>query len=125
MIPPCAQNVLQSFGSAAFVTSSTRTPALARQNVVVSPAMPVPMTSTGQCSRFLSGGTAREFILSVAGLQSGLLMKNHVDAGREALRRGAWAKARDAFAAAVKREPAAEALEGLGWALYWLDAIDD
>src|SRR5580765_4508053 len=52
MIPPCAQNVLQSFGSAAFVTSRTLIPAPARQNAVVSPAIPVPMTSTGQCLRF-------------------------------------------------------------------------
>src|ERR1051326_4436298 len=54
MIPPCAQNVLQSFGSAAFVTSRTLMPALASAKAVVSPAIPVPMTSAGKWSRFLS-----------------------------------------------------------------------
>src|ERR1043165_5159657 len=54
MIPPCAQNVLQSFGSADFVTRRTLIPASARQSDVVRPAMPVPMTRTGQCSRCLS-----------------------------------------------------------------------
>src|ERR1043165_6456797 len=59
MIPPCAQNVLQSFGSADFVTSRTLIPAVARQSEVVSPAMPVPMTRTGQCSRFFILARAR------------------------------------------------------------------
>src|ERR1051326_6929746 len=63
MIPPCAQNVLQSFGSADFVTRRTLIPAVARQSAVVSPAMPVPMTRTGQCSRFFSAGTRRVFYL--------------------------------------------------------------
>src|SRR5437762_7925360 len=55
MIPPCAQNVLQSFGSAVLVTSRTLIPALARQNEAVSPAMPVPRTTTGKWERFWSG----------------------------------------------------------------------
>src|SRR2546430_1422268 len=54
MIPPCAQNVLQSFGSAVLVTSRTLIPALARQNEAVSPAMPVPRTTTGKWERFWS-----------------------------------------------------------------------
>src|SRR5205085_10591702 len=58
MIPPCAQNVLQSFGSADLVTRRTLIPAVARQSEVVRPAMPVPMTRTGQWSRLLRAGTA-------------------------------------------------------------------
>src|SRR5438045_480539 len=54
MIPPCAQKVLQSFGSAVLVTSRTLIPALARQNEAVSPAMPVPRTTTGKWERFWS-----------------------------------------------------------------------
>src|SRR5438045_9561519 len=55
MIPPCAQNVLQSFGSAVLVTSRTLIPALARQNDAVRPAIPVPRTTTGTWERFWSG----------------------------------------------------------------------
>ena len=43
-----------------------------------------------------------------------------VAAGREALSRGAWTDARDRFDAAVRAEESGEALEGLGWAGYWL-----
>jgi LuxR family maltose regulon positive regulatory protein len=45
--------------------------------------------------------------------------------GDAALRRGAWAEARDAFAAALSAEETAEALEGLGLASWWLDLADD
>jgi DNA-binding NarL/FixJ family response regulator len=41
-------------------------------------------------------------------------------AGTEALRRGAWREARDAFEAALERGESGEALEGLGWAGWWL-----
>src|SRR5947209_12959170 len=66
MIPPCAQNVLQSFGSAAFVISRQRIPAEARVNAVVSPAIPVPITIAGKCSRFLSLGNAGVLYLTGA-----------------------------------------------------------
>src|SRR5205814_5086235 len=54
MIPSWAQNVLQSFGSAVFVTRRTLIPALARQKAVVRPAMPVPRTRTGKWARLRS-----------------------------------------------------------------------
>jgi ATP/maltotriose-dependent transcriptional regulator MalT len=41
--------------------------------------------------------------------------------GRSALDRGAWEAARLAFEAALDEEETPEALEGLGWALFWLD----
>lgn len=41
--------------------------------------------------------------------------------GHEALARGAWEEARDAFQAELAREETAEALEGLGTAAWWLD----
>ena len=40
--------------------------------------------------------------------------------GREALARGAWPQAREAFEAALALEDAPEAWEGLGWAAWWL-----
>ncbi len=43
-----------------------------------------------------------------------------LEAGSEALRRGAWGEARAVFARVVAAAPSAEACEGLGWALYWL-----
>jgi DNA-binding CsgD family transcriptional regulator len=43
-----------------------------------------------------------------------------IAAGQAALARGAWAEARDLFQAALAREESAEALEGLGWAGWWL-----
>lgn len=43
-------------------------------------------------------------------------------AGRNALQRGGW---RDAKAAFQNAEPTAEALEGLGWSLYWLNAMEE
>ncbi len=45
-------------------------------------------------------------------------------AGDEALRRGAWPEARDAFADALRVRETPEALEGLGLASWWLDAAD-
>ena len=45
-------------------------------------------------------------------------------AGDEALRRGAWPEARDAFIAALGVRETPEALEGLGLAAWWLDAAD-
>jgi LuxR family maltose regulon positive regulatory protein len=47
-----------------------------------------------------------------------------VNAGRNALARGAWEKAKSAFEAALAREETAEALEGLGLASWWLDRGD-
>src|SRR6266446_3176272 len=46
MIPPCAQLVLVSLGSAARVTSVTGIPASARQRATVPPATPQPRIST-------------------------------------------------------------------------------
>lgn len=42
-----------------------------------------------------------------------------LEAGWEALRRGAWTEARESFDAAVAGSLTAEALEGLGWAAWW------
>jgi DNA-binding CsgD family transcriptional regulator len=39
--------------------------------------------------------------------------------------RGAWAEGRAAFERAVAQDPTADALEGLGWANYWLDNIEE
>lgn len=44
--------------------------------------------------------------------------------GAEALRRGAWPEARDAFAASLSIAETPEALEGLGLAAWWLDLAD-
>ena len=44
-----------------------------------------------------------------------------LDAGHEALARGAWEFARKAFERALSREESPEALEGLGLASWWLD----
>jgi LuxR family maltose regulon positive regulatory protein len=44
--------------------------------------------------------------------------------GDEALARGAWAKARAAFEAALRIRELPEALEGLGKAAWWLDLAD-
>jgi len=44
--------------------------------------------------------------------------------GRDALERGAWADARDAFERSVAEEESPEALEGLGLAAWWLDLAD-
>ena len=47
-----------------------------------------------------------------------------VRAGHAALRRGAWSEARASFEAVLREEETAEALEGLSWALWWLDEVD-
>jgi len=48
-----------------------------------------------------------------------------LDAARSALNRGAWEEARRAFEAAIHESETAEALEGLGWALFWLDRTEE
>jgi DNA-binding NarL/FixJ family response regulator len=45
-------------------------------------------------------------------------------AGDDALARGAWSEARDAFDADLRRRETPEALEGLGLAAWWLDLAD-
>jgi ATP/maltotriose-dependent transcriptional regulator MalT len=45
-------------------------------------------------------------------------------AGDEALARGAWADARQAFETALRGHESPEALEGLGVAAWWLDLVD-
>ena len=45
-------------------------------------------------------------------------------AGDEALSRGAWSSAREAFESALRERESAEALEGLGLAAWWLDLAD-
>jgi DNA-binding NarL/FixJ family response regulator len=44
-----------------------------------------------------------------------------LQAGQAALEAGEWAAARDAFEAALALEPGAEAMAGLGMALWWLE----
>lgn len=44
--------------------------------------------------------------------------------GREALARGQWQRAREAFEHALQEVRSAEALTGLGWALFWLDQAE-
>lgn len=46
-------------------------------------------------------------------------------AGHEAVRRGAWAEAADAFAAALAVEESADALEGYAVARWWQDDVAD
>jgi ATP/maltotriose-dependent transcriptional regulator MalT len=48
-----------------------------------------------------------------------------VEEGRAALNRGAWEEAREAFEAARGESETAEVLEGLGWALFWLDRTEE
>src|SRR4249919_946420 len=45
-------------------------------------------------------------------------------AGSDALARGAWTEARDAFDAVLRDGEHPEALEGLGLAAWWLDLTD-
>lgn len=49
--------------------------------------------------------------------------RDHLDAGREALARGAWEQARAAFDAALRLDESAEAWEGRSWAAWWLDDV--
>jgi LuxR family maltose regulon positive regulatory protein len=45
--------------------------------------------------------------------------------GRQHLARGAWEEAREEFAAVLAQDPSSpEALEGLGWALFWLGDVE-
>src|SRR5580765_3835969 len=44
--------------------------------------------------------------------------------GRDALERGAWTEAREAFARSIAEQESPEALEGLGVAAWWLDLAD-
>lgn len=49
-----------------------------------------------------------------------------LEVGRQALATGEWEAAREAFESALAADPrCAEAHEGRGWALYWLDSGDD
>lgn len=45
--------------------------------------------------------------------------------GRAALAKGAWEEARAAFEGATAGPRPAAALEGLGWALWWLDRVEE
>jgi DNA-binding NarL/FixJ family response regulator len=47
-----------------------------------------------------------------------------LDAGWKALAEGQWEEARASFARVLEREETAEALEGLGWAAWWLNDSD-
>jgi DNA-binding CsgD family transcriptional regulator/tetratricopeptide (TPR) repeat protein len=47
--------------------------------------------------------------------------KGPLRAGEAALRQGAWSEARRQFNAALRSRQTPEALEGLGWAEWWLD----
>jgi DNA-binding NarL/FixJ family response regulator len=49
---------------------------------------------------------------------------SHRTSGDDALKRGAWTEARDAFDAALGEQETPEALEGLGTAAWWLDLAD-
>jgi ATP/maltotriose-dependent transcriptional regulator MalT len=48
---------------------------------------------------------------------------NPLDAGWQALAEGAWGDARVHFVAALGQEETAAALEGLGWAAWWLNDV--
>src|SRR4051812_46398886 len=47
-----------------------------------------------------------------------------LQAGRDALARGAWTEAREAFDRSIAAQESPEALEGLGIAAWWLDLAD-
>ena len=44
-----------------------------------------------------------------------------LEAGRDALSRGAWGEARESFEAVLRDRDTPEALEGLSWAVWWLN----
>ena len=44
-----------------------------------------------------------------------------VEAGHDALARGAWEEARESFQAALRDRETPGALEGLSWAAWWLN----
>jgi LuxR family transcriptional regulator, maltose regulon positive regulatory protein len=47
-----------------------------------------------------------------------------LEVGRRALSRGAWEEAREAFQAALRDRETPAALEGLSWAVWWLNDAD-
>lgn len=47
-------------------------------------------------------------------------VENPIDAGRDALSRGAWDAARELFETALSERESADAWEGLGWVGWWL-----
>ena len=49
--------------------------------------------------------------------------RDHLDAGRAALARGAWEQARESFDAALELDDSAQAWEGRSWAAWWLDDV--
>jgi LuxR family maltose regulon positive regulatory protein len=49
--------------------------------------------------------------------------RDHLDAGRAALARGAWEQARASFDAALALDDSAQAWEGRSWAAWWLDDV--
>lgn len=53
--------------------------------------------------------------------EQGLEVADPLTAGREALRRGEWERAREYFEAAHERGESAEAMEALAMAVWWLD----
>lgn len=50
---------------------------------------------------------------------------SRLEEGRAALDRGAWEEARVAFEASLGAGETPEGLEGLGWALFWLDRTEE
>lgn len=48
---------------------------------------------------------------------------NQLEAGQRALAKGAWEDAVKHFQASLTRAESAEAYEGLGWALWWMDEV--
>lgn len=48
---------------------------------------------------------------------------DHLSAGWAALGRGEWEQARVSFATSLRQEETAAALEGLGWATWWLNDV--
>lgn len=50
---------------------------------------------------------------------------SRLEEGRAALDRGAWEEARASFEAALREGETPEGLEGLGWALFWLDRTEE
>ena len=54
-----------------------------------------------------------------------MLLAGLLQEGRSALDRGSWDAARQAFESALQGAERPDALEGLGWALFWLDRVDE
>ena len=49
--------------------------------------------------------------------------RDPIAAGQAALSGGRWREARARFQRALARAPAPEALEGMGWAAWWLEDV--